>query len=341
MTSDRGPVFDGVRIGRPATGALIDAGYRTILDLPDELDELLDLHGVGPSALERLRSTFARADDAVLCVDTMGDRDDPAVLLVGGASQSMDWWDPVLCRHLADRGRHVIRFDARDTGRSSVSPVGEPSYTSDELTIDPLRVLDALWVQQAHVVGVSMGGAIGQQLAADFPDRVATLTLIATTAAGTRADAKQLPPPDPTVAAALQNPPPMPDTDDRAAWVDYLVADQRLFSGPTLFDETVARRLAEAVVGRSRDLRASMTNHWVASEQTSLSPFAMAAIATPTLVLHGTADPLFPLPHGEALAAEIAGAELIPLAGMGHEIPPPQLWDVVITTILDHTAHAT
>src|SRR5262245_13190856 len=126
---------------------------------------------------------FVSVSGVSLCVDTFGTPGDPAILLIGGACQSMDWWEPGFCRRLGDVGRYVIRYDARDTGRSAVSPAGAPAYTSDELTTDPLGVLDALGVAAAHLVGVSSGGGIAQDLAALRPDAVRSLTLIATSAA--------------------------------------------------------------------------------------------------------------------------------------------------------------
>src|SRR6476646_10497930 len=109
--------------------------------------------------------TMVQVCDAELCGDTYGAQGDPAVLLMGGATSSMDWWEPELCERLAAAGRFVIRFDNRDTGQSTTSPVGEPSYTGADLSADPLRLLDALGIASAHLVGVSMGGGIAQDLA--------------------------------------------------------------------------------------------------------------------------------------------------------------------------------
>src|SRR5690349_17920437 len=99
--------------------------------------------------------TWCEVEDGVrLCVETLGYPSDPAVLLLSGVTSSMDWWDAELCERLAASGRHVIRFDNRDTGASTTYPVGMPGYTGEDLTTDPLRVLDSLGVQAAHLVGV-------------------------------------------------------------------------------------------------------------------------------------------------------------------------------------------
>jgi pimeloyl-ACP methyl ester carboxylesterase len=269
-----------------------------------------------------------------LCAETFGDPADPALLLIAGAAGSMDGWDPAFCRRLADGGRYVIRYDHRDTGRSVTGPPGAPDYSAADLTEDPVRLLDALGLGRVHLAGVSMGGGIAQDVAARHPDRVATLTLIATTAAGTRAHDTPLPSMDPALAQG----PPEPDWSDRDAVVEYLVEAQRPYAGSLGLDEPAARRAAERTVDRSHDVAAA-ANHWQLAGDADAEPFPMAALRLPTLVLHGADDPLFPLPHGEALAAEIAGARLVVLPGMGHEAPPEPLWDVVVPAILGHTGN--
>jgi pimeloyl-ACP methyl ester carboxylesterase len=266
---------------------------------------------------------------AELCVDTHGDPGDPAVLLIHGAAASMDGWDPEFCARLAAAGRYVVRYDHRDTGRSSTCPPGRPDYTVDDLTVDPLRILDALDITDAHLVGVSMGGGIAQQLAALHPDRVRTLTLIATSCGGDRIGTDPLPPP--TTSAE----PPEPSWDDRDAVLGYLVDSLRTYAG-ALFDTQRAHREAVTTLDRARDIAAA-ANHWLVIGDDGVS-FAMTDIKAPTLVLHGTDDPLFPPAHGVALAAEIPGAQLVELPGMGHEAPPPQLWDVVVPAIVRQTS---
>jgi pimeloyl-ACP methyl ester carboxylesterase len=282
---------------------------------------------------ERIVTTEGGAE---LCVETFGDPVHPTVVLIAGNAASMDYWDPELCRRLAEAGRHVVRYDHRDTGRSTSSPPGRPSYTADDLTTDALRVLDALGVDRGHAVGVSMGGAIAQELAARHADRIASVTLIATTAVGDRSDDTPLPRPAARVAATFDDPPPEPDWGDRDAVVDHLLAVARPYAGSLGFDEDRERRVATAMVDRTADIRAATTNHMVAEGDSP--PFRLADIRVPTLVMHGTDDPLFPFPHGEALAAAIPGATLVPLEGMGHEFPPPATWDVVVPAIVAHTA---
>lgn len=267
-----------------------------------------------------------------LCVETFGDPGDPALLLIGGAAGSMDWWEDELCHRLACGERHVIRYDHRDTGRSVSYPAGAPGYTGTDLVSDAVGLLDALGVTRAHLVGVSAGGGIAQQAALDDPDRVGSLTLIATSPISTGLDTPALPPMADRLKAFFTDPPPEPDWSDRAAVIDYLVEGERAFAGSLGFDEARVRELAGRVVDRTVDIAASTTNHWLLGGEPERR--RLREIGAPTLVLHGTDDPLFPYPHGEALAREIPGARLVPLPGMGHQFPPRPVWDTVIPAIL-------
>src|SRR4051794_38632988 len=141
----------------------------------------MDLRGIRSVAMGEER--LVRVNGAELCVQTFGDPGDAAILLIGGMSSSMDWWEDGFCERLTAGQRYVVRYDFRDTGRSTTYPPGEPGYTGAELRTDAVAVLDLLGIAYAHLVGISMGGAIGQGIAVDHPERVATLTLLDTTAA--------------------------------------------------------------------------------------------------------------------------------------------------------------
>lgn len=200
-----------------------------------------------------------------------------------------------------------------------------------------MGILDALGVVRAHFVGLSMGGGIAQRVAVDHPERVSTVCLISTSPEFPAEHDRGLPPPSPRVMAALSDPAPEPDWSDRDAVVTYRVEAERPFAGSIGFDESRFRRLAAEEVRRSRDMAASMTNHFLLDDGTSAAG-QLAAITAPALVVHGTADPLLPIEHGQALVAGIAGARLLPLAGVGHEQPPPPLWDRVVSALVEHTA---
>lgn len=116
----------------------------------------------------------------------------------------------------------------------------------------------------------------------------------------------------------------------------YRVEAERPYAGSLGFDEPRYRRLATQEVDRTRDMAASMTNHFVL-DGGSPTDARLEQITAPTLVLHGTTDPMFPMEHGQALAAEIADAQFVPLPGAGHQQPPPELWDLAIAAIVEHT----
>ena len=281
------------------------------------------------------------ANGVDLCVQTFGDPADPAILLIGGAECSMDWWEDEFCELLAVGLRFVIRYDQRDTGQSITYPPGAPEYDGTDLTKDAVGVLDALGIKRAHIVGMSSGGGIGQELALVHADRVATLTLISTSPVGPRPAARsELPSMSKELASRFTEPPPEPDWSDREAVIHHIVEGLRPFSGSLPFEEDRQRELVERVVDRTVNIESSMKNHWLL-DQGEPVPKPVSEIAAPTLVLHGTEDPLFPYEHGEALAREIPGGHLIPLEGAGHELPPRPLWNKVVAALLEHTGLAT
>jgi pimeloyl-ACP methyl ester carboxylesterase/SAM-dependent methyltransferase len=264
---------------------------------------------------------------AELCVQTFGDPAHPALLLIAGAASSMDWWDAEFCTRLADGLRFVIRYDQRDTGRSTSYPPGEPGYTGPDLADDALGILDALDTGPAHLIGMSAGGALALYLGVHHPDRVASLTLMSTTAGG-----PDLPPP--TLSGATESDPVWSDPD---AVVEYIVRGTRALAGPGYFDEDGDRATARRAVARTANPQSASINHYRVDGGGSVRA-RLGEIAAPTLVVHGTADPLFPIAHGEALASEIPGAELLRLPGVGHQMPPREIWPTLIPALLRHTS---
>lgn len=271
-----------------------------------------------------------------LCVETFGDARDPALLLIGGATWSMDWWDDELCQRLADSGRLVVRYDQRDTGRSTSYPVGAPGYTGADLVGDALAVLDGIGVERAHVVGFSMGGGVAQRIAIEHPDRVATLTLISTSPIGPTIH--DLPGPAPQILATFCGTGSEPNWHDREAVIEHVVSGERPYAGPDNFAESWVRAVARRAYDRTEDMAASMTNHFLLEDDAEGDRRLGRPAEVPTLVLHGTADPLFPPAHGRALAASIPGSLLIELDGVGHQLPPKATWDLVVDALVSHTA---
>ncbi|WP_415947971.1 alpha/beta fold hydrolase [Streptomyces sp. KLOTTS4A1] len=270
----------------------------------------------------------AGSKDVRVCVETYGDPADPAVLLVDGAAASMLWWETGLCERIAREGRFVIRYDNRDTGRSTSYPPGEPGYAYTDLARDALGILDALDIERAHLVCRSMGGGVGLILGVDHPDRVVSLTFVSTS---TGEDG--LPPASADLFGGI---PAAPDPADPAAVVEYVLASAKAYAGGSpLFDEAATRSLVERDVARTRDIAAMLVNHSAMNFDGPSHGFG--DIEAPALVVHGDHDPLFPLPHGKALCDAIPGARLLVLEGAGHDLPRP-LWDVFVRALSRHTA---
>jgi pimeloyl-ACP methyl ester carboxylesterase len=262
--------------------------------------------------------------DVELCVETFGNPANPAVLLVDGAAASMLWWEAELCEQIAGGDRFVIRYDNRDTGRSTSYPPGRPGYTYTDLAGDALGILDALNVERAHVVCRSMAGGIGLIFGVEHPGRVASLTFVSTS---TGEDG--LPP------SSVEFTPADPDPADSAAVVDFVVASAKAYSGGSpYFDEAAMRALVEQDVARTRNITSTLTNHYAMTFDGPSHSYG--DIKAPTLVVHGDHDPAFPLPHGHALRDAIPGAQLLILQGAGHDLPRP-LWDVFVPALLQHT----
>jgi pimeloyl-ACP methyl ester carboxylesterase len=272
------------------------------------------------------------ANRVELCTEPFGDPGDPRILLIMGVSASMLWWEEGFCRLLAEGGRFVIRYDHRDTGRSLTSEPGRPRYSGSDLVADAVGVLDAYELLAAHVVGVSAGGAFVQLLALGFPDRVLSLVLISTSPA-TRGE-RGLPSATERFGGFLASA--EVDWSDRGSVIEYLVGYERMLAGGVRpFDEAAWRELVGRDVERARDIAASQ-NHTLIPEGDAPSE-PISSIAVPTLVIHGTADPMFPLAHGQALAEEIPGARLLTLEGAGHGVDRTD-WKTIARAILEHTA---
>ena len=271
------------------------------------------------------------ANGVSLCTEPFGDSADRAILLIMGIGASMLWWDADFCRMLADGGRFVVRYDHRDTGRSVTYTPGQPTYNGADLVADAAGVLDAYGLRAAHVVGVSAGGAFAQLLALDFDDRVLSLVLISSSPAtpGDRA----LPPPTDEftrwVATAEV------DWTDTESVLEYQVGYSRVLNGGQRpFDEAACRSLVRRDLTRAHNFAALQNHTMISGDDRSTPP--LSSIEVPTLVIHGTADPMFPIAHGEALAAEIPGAALVAIEGAGHGVDRAD-WATIVSAILEHT----
>ena len=275
---------------------------------------------------------IVNANGVDLCVDSCGDPDDPAILLIMGSSGSMDWWAAEFCERLAAGRRFVVRYDHRDTGRSVSYEPGAPEYSGEDLIDDVVGVLDAVGISRAHLVGMSMGGAIAQVVALDHPGRVASLTLVSTSPAGPGEDLPGVS--EETIAAFSREP---PDWSDRSEVLSYMVHLASVSASPGApFDEAGFRELAGRVFDRTTNIESSFTNH---NRLDGGEPWRdrLGDLNLPTLVIHGIDDPILPHEHGVALANEIPGADLLTLERTGHELPR-RTWDLVVPAVLEITS---
>lgn len=274
---------------------------------------------------------YVETNGARLCVETFGDPRSPAVLLIHGASASMLWWEADLCEQIASCGRYVIRYDNRDTGKSSSYPVGRPPYTLTDMATDAVGILDALQIEQAHIVGCSMGGSIAAVLGLDHRRRVASLTFVSTSCGGSDL---------PGMSQEFSNYASVtPDFSNPTALVEYIVEFARICSGGSPhFSESETRLLVKQDVARTRNIESAVTNHGLIEFDGPRSG-TWSDIGVPTLVVHGDLDPVFPLPHGEALRNAIPGATLLVLRQTGHELPRP-VWPALVEALIRHTASA-
>ncbi|WP_285767203.1 alpha/beta hydrolase [Peribacillus sp. SI8-4] len=267
-----------------------------------------------------------------ICTESFGNAKDPAVLLIMGAMSSLDWWDEDFCIRLADQGRFVIRYDHRDLGRSTVYEPGTSNYTITDMADDAAGVLDAYSIEQAHIVGMSLGGLIGQILALRYPERVTTLTLIASSVFGTVME--ELPPMDQRIldhhakSASV-------DWANKESAITFLADGWKTLAGSKSYEQERMYKLAKREAERAKQLPSRFNHAMLAGGDEYYD--RMGEITAPVLIIHGTEDPALPYEHGLALAKAIPQAQLVTLEGSGHEIHRED-WDEMIDSVVTLTS---
>jgi len=273
-----------------------------------------------------------------LCYQTFGSPDDDPLLLVMGLGGPMTWWDPTLCEMLARRGFYVIRYDNRDTGRSSRGSARvrrttllrayagtrvKPPYTLVTMAEDGFGLLDHLGIEAAHVVGVSMGGMIAQTMAIKDPKRVRSLVSIMSST-GKRTVGWQHPGLVPSLLANRGA--------GRDAYVRSSAAMWKLIGSPAYpqSDERVTAR-AEETFDRGVSATGVLRQMLAVLTQPNRGP-RLHSLPMPATVVHGLADKMVHVSGGRATAAAIPGAELLLIDGMGHDVPP-DLFETFVSTI--------
>ncbi len=291
-----------------------------------------------------MTETFVSSGPLRLWTERTGHPDRPAVLLIAGASAQGIVYPDALVDRLVSRGMQVIRYDHRDTGRSSIIDVDRHPYGLSDLATDALAVLDAYGLPSAHVAGASMGGVIAQWLAVHAPARVRSLTLLSTTVmshdpgpvlrramAGEPADPDDLPPPTPRFLRHLAG------TADTAPGVEADLAGFRVMNGDVRpFDKPAAEAILRRCRARATDPSAAAHHGLIGRKKGPDLYTPLSTITAPTTIVHGDQDPLFTLAHAEALAAAIPDAHLHIVEGMGHVYfspgLPEQLADLIWMT---------
>jgi pimeloyl-ACP methyl ester carboxylesterase len=266
------------------------------------------------------------------------------LLLIMGLGGQMTLWRDAFVQKLAARGYRVIRFDNRDIGLSEkldylgppdmgraleaygAGGLAEAAYTLSNMADDAAAILTALGIEKAHIVGASMGGMIAQLVAADHPHKTLSLTSIMSTTGN-----RSLPPAKPEAMAVLGRPAPDPRTDMEGYLASSVAASKVIGSPGYPADEADQRAFAKANAERSY-YPVGFQRQYVAVLASPDRREKLEGIRVPTLVIHGEADPLVPIEGGQDTAANIPGAELLTIPGMGHDLPPA-LYDTLVEAI--------
>jgi len=276
--------------------------------------------------------------------ETFGDSAARSLLLIGGLADQLIHWDDELCTDLSERGHYVIRFDSRDAGLSTkfdqagVPDLGAlargekgPPYTLEDMADDAVGLLDALDIRKAHICGTSMGGMIAQTIAIRHPSRILSLISIYSTTGN-----RDLPPPKHEMMERLRAPAP----PEREAYIKYMVDLFKAMAGPGfVFDEAWTRMITTRAYDRSFSPQGTIRQIAAIMTQTNRKK-ALALVTVPTLVIHGTDDPVVPMEAGKDTAEAIPGARLMVIEGMGHDLPHGGAWPRIVEAIGTHTLMA-
>jgi pimeloyl-ACP methyl ester carboxylesterase len=286
---------------------------------------------------------FAEVGEIRLCYEEFGSPEGEPILLVMGLATQMIAWHEDFCEELAARGFRVIRFDNRDVGHSTrleweevpgraamMFGVGDPAYTLSDLAGDAAGLLDRLGIEEAHVVGASMGGMIAQTLAIEHPRRVRSLASIMS-GTGTRWSRMPRLRALGTLLRAAPN--------DREGFVEFTVKTFEVIGSPGFeTDEERLREVAAMSFDRGRYPQGiARQMHAITSSPSRVR--GLKRLRVPTVVIHGDKDPLVRFGAGKATARAIPGARLVVIEGMGHDLPRGA-WPRIVGAIADNAVRA-
>lgn len=266
--------------------------------------------------------------DVTIYTESFGNPENPAILLIMGSASSLIWWDIEFCNKLVDKGFFVIRYDNRDTGKSTSYPVGKPGYTFEEMSDDAIEILDAYHIEKSIIMGMSMGGMLAQMIAIRHPERVKGLVLHASMyfAEG----AENLPVFSEEVQKFFNdygNYIPNGYRDQ----VDYAFKQwQVTHQSERKYNLDEIYKMVELDVERAIDYNSKLNHSFAQVTGDELT--RIKEITTPTLVIHGTLDNVIPYVHGEMLAKTIPNTTLLTMQGAGHELHPED-YDSIVEAI--------
>ncbi|PZS35800.1 MAG: alpha/beta hydrolase [Pseudonocardiales bacterium] len=264
--------------------------------------------------------TTANANGIAIGVESFGDDDAPLILLAGGTT--MLSWPDALCERLAAGGRHVVRYDLRDSGESTTADPDAPSYTLRDLAADAAALADALGGGQAHLAGIGVGGMVAQVAVLDHPGAFSALTLVGTRAVAPGPPDDDLPDHDQATMSrvfAL----PMPDWIDRVAVAEFAAARADIRGDDPGAARAIAAHIWDRTPGTAPSVHLANQLGMVFSKLDCTPRWRerLPEIEVPTLVVHGRRDSVFPVGNGEAIAREIPGARLHVLEQAATTIP--------------------
>lgn len=286
-----------------------------------------------------------KTKDVTIAYESFGQNDDPTIILIQGTGATLVYWPIEFCQKLAGQGYRVVQFDNRDIGLSTkLAGLGKPDwaailpyvktcepaplpYALKDMAEDVIGLMDGLHIDHAHIVGVSMGGAIAQLVAIYFSERTLTLTSISASSGN-----PELPPGDEKALQAMGTP--TPQTADPEILSNHLVKIYRAL-GSTDNDETLKER---ALAHINRSWYPEGTERQVAAVfigDNCDRRKDLAKIVVPTLVIHGDADPLVKLGSGQEVADTIPNAEMVVVKGLGHDLSM-EFVDILVDSILHH-----